>query len=79
MSALGPREVSRYSLMLHERGWVANHDGNVSLRGRTGFFITPTAISKRHCTPDSIVKCKKDGTSTRRGTRPPSEVALHVF
>ncbi len=33
---------------LHERGWVANHDGNISARGEPGEFLaTPTATSKR--------------------------------
>ena len=33
---------------VHAAGWVANHDGNVSVR-LTGsrFLITPTAVSKR--------------------------------
>ncbi len=39
-------EVARY---LHAAGWVANHDGNVSLRLSDGkrFLATPTALSKR--------------------------------
>ncbi|MEQ8272725.1 MAG: class II aldolase/adducin family protein [Deltaproteobacteria bacterium] len=71
------REVSEYSLLLHAQGFVANHDGNVSLRSRDGFLITPTAVSKRVCTPDTIVACNAAGKPTSRG-RPPSEVALHV-
>lgn len=71
------RRLSAYSLMLAERGWVANHDGNVSVRSGDGFLITPTAVSKRLCTPDSLVLCGADGRPVGRG-RPPSEVALHV-
>lgn len=73
------REVSRYSVLLHQMGWVANHDGNVSARnaGSDRFFITPTATSKRLCTPESIVECKLDGAPVSRG-KPPSEVALHT-
>ena len=72
------RQVSQYSLLLHERGRVANHDGNVSARlPDGGFAITPTAVSKRACPPDSIVVCGADGKPRSRG-RPPSEVALHV-
>lgn len=77
------REVSHYSLLLHERGWVANHDGNVSARldkeGR--FAITPTATSKRKCSPESIVSCDASGAPQGSGPRkgkPPGEVALHV-
>ena len=70
-------EVSRYALLVHERGWVANHDGNVSARLGAGFLITPTAVSKRHCTAETLVRCDADGRPQGRG-RPPSEVALHV-
>lgn len=73
------QQVSQYALMLHERGWVANHDGNVSARTQDGkgFVITPTGISKRVCHPDTIVACNAHGQPLGRG-RPPSEVQLHV-
>ena len=32
---------------LHARGWVANHDGNVTVRDGGGFLAAPTATSKR--------------------------------
>ena len=38
-------EVARH---LHQRGWVANHDGNVSARiepGASRYYATPTATS----------------------------------
>lgn len=71
------KQVSEYSLDLHARGWVANHDGNVSARTGRGFLITPTAVSKRRCPPESIVACDAAGKPVGQG-RPPSEVALHV-
>lgn len=72
------RQVSEYSLLLHEQGYVANHDGNVSLRTASDrFLITPTGVSKRVCTPETIVVCDSSGKPISRG-RPPSEVALHV-
>ena len=75
--AQAKKEVARYSLLIHQAGWVANHDGNVSLRTGDRFFITPTGVSKRVCTPETIVECDRDGGAVGRG-RPPSEVALHV-
>ena len=41
-------ELVATSRRLHEMGWVANHDGNLSVR-LTGnrLLITPTAVSKR--------------------------------
>lgn len=73
------KEISEVSLALHARGWVANHDGNVSARidAAPQFFITPTGVSKRLCTPQSIVRCDGRGKPLDKG-RPPSEVALHV-
>lgn len=43
------QDVAQYAQLLHARGWVANHDGNVSARASDGkrFFATPTATSKR--------------------------------
>lgn len=73
------KEVAEYSTLIWERGWVANHDGNVSVKGGAAdrFFITPTATSKRLCPPDSIVECDLSGKPVSRG-KPPSEVALHL-
>lgn len=73
------KEIAAYSALLWERGWVANHDGNVSAKGGAAdrFFITPTATSKRLCPPDSIVECDLSGKPVSRG-KPPSEVALHL-
>ncbi len=71
------REVARYSSLIHDAGWVANHDGNVSLREGARFFITPTGVSKRECLADTIVECDAHGKPLSRG-RPPSEVSLHV-
>jgi L-fuculose-phosphate aldolase len=77
MTIRARREVSEYSLMLHDAGWVANHDGNVSLLDGSRFYVTPTAVSKRVCDADSIVECDLDGKPIGKG-RPPSEVALHA-
>lgn len=71
------REVAACSARIWERGWVANHDGNVSVRAGDGFLVTPTGVSKRVCTAEMIVHCDRDGRPMSRG-RPPSEVGLHV-
>ena len=71
------RDIAEYSARVWERGWVANHDGNLSVRTRDGFFVTPSGVSKRTCSPDTIVHCARDGTPVGRG-RPPSEVGIHV-
>ncbi len=51
------QEVAAYSKLLHARGWVANHDGNVSARASDGkrFFATPTATSKRLVDASAVI------------------------
>lgn len=76
-------QVVAYSHRLHEAGYVANHDGNVSLRAGARFWITPTAVSKRAVDARSLALCELSGEAVRSGPgrsggRPPSEVALHV-
>jgi L-fuculose-phosphate aldolase len=77
------REVEAYAHALHARGWVANHDGNVSARLSPGgdFVITPTAISKRLVSREALALCGPDGAPTPASgkARPPSEVALHAL
>ncbi len=76
------REIEGYAHALHTRGWVANHDGNVSARLSRGgdFVITPTAISKRLVSRDALAICGPDGAPSAASgkARPPTEVALHA-
>ncbi len=58
MSPSVQRDVADYAKLLFDRGWVANHDGNVSARlpDTKRFVATPTATSKRLIDPaDTIV------------------------
>jgi L-fuculose-phosphate aldolase len=73
------RRIAEYAQALHARGWVANHDGNVSSRldGDPRFAITPTAISKRLCRAEALAICELSG-KVLPGAKAPSEVALHV-
>ncbi|MEW5848555.1 MAG: class II aldolase/adducin family protein [Myxococcota bacterium] len=72
------QDVARYAQMLHERGWVANHDGNVSVRDAPGEFLcTPTAWSKRLVTPEDVLVVDMSG-KVRSGRRKPfGEWHLH--
>jgi L-fuculose-phosphate aldolase len=40
-------QVADAARRLHDSGWVANHDGNVTARDGARFLATPTATSKR--------------------------------
>lgn len=68
-----------YSGRLHSRGWVANHDGNLSTRLPDGRFLaTPTAFSKAEVTPDSLVVVDAAGAVVAGRQRVFSEIGIHL-
>jgi L-fuculose-phosphate aldolase len=70
--------LARFARDLHARGWVANHDGNASLRDDDGrFIVTPTAISKRLIEADDCLVIDRGGTVLRGRHRLFSEWSLH--
>lgn len=63
---------------LHRRGWVANHDGNVSLRLAGGRLLaTPTALSKRVLTEQDLIVLDAADNVVQGGRRAFSELKLH--
>lgn len=71
--------IVRASHALFDRGWVANHDGNVSVKlGGGRFLVTPTAISKIDVREGNLAVVGGDGKPVEGETRPPSEFALHL-
>jgi L-fuculose-phosphate aldolase len=71
--------VAETARRLHEAGWVANHDGNVSVRlGRDRFLITPTATSKLEVTEASLVVVDGAGQVVEGTRKPPGETELHL-
>jgi L-fuculose-phosphate aldolase len=62
------RDVIDYAKLLHDAGWVANHDGNVSARLADGkrFVATPTATSKRMVEDTIIVDVEGKVLSGRK-------------
>jgi L-fuculose-phosphate aldolase len=64
---------------MHAAGWVANHDGNASVRvGKDRFLITPTATSKAEVTESSLVLVDGAGAVIEGTRRPPGELELHL-
>src|SRR3982074_1533316 len=62
-------EVADYAQRLHARGWVANHDGNVSVRDGSGRYLaTPTATSKAAVRGGEL-RCRRRGGAEGRGAR----------
>ncbi len=73
------RQIVDASHALHRYGWVANHDGNVSVRLAPGkYLVTPTATSKADVTEGGLAVAGDDGKPIEGETRPPSEFALHL-
>lgn len=72
-------EVADYAQRLHARGWVANHDGNVSVRQGPGRFLaTPTATSKAAVRADGLVVVDDAGNKVGGRGNPFSEIGLHL-
>ncbi len=73
------RQLSRFSLRLWERGWVANHDGNLSARlPRARLMCTPTALSKADISADMMLVLDDTGKVLQGSLRPFSEINLHL-
>ncbi|MDP1822405.1 MAG: class II aldolase/adducin family protein [Archangium sp.] len=72
-------ELVATSRRLHALGWVANHDGNISLR-LTGkrLLITPTAYSKADVDDASLIIVDLDGKVLEGRKKPFSELELHL-
>ena len=71
--------LSDYARRMHQSGWVANHDGNLSVRlGDKRFLATPTSTSKADVTPPSIVLVDDCGVVQGRG-KVFSEIGLHLL
>lgn len=62
---------------LYGREYLVATSGNVSVRHKKGFLITPAATRKDAVSPDSIVECQADGTAVEAGEQPSSETAMH--
>ena len=73
------RELSASCHRLHARGWVANHDGNISHRLPDGRVLaSPTAISKAEVAPDMLVIVDGEGKVVEGSRRVFSEIGLHL-
>jgi L-fuculose-phosphate aldolase len=71
-------QVADVSRILWERGWVANHDGNVTARGDGNRFIaTPTATSKRLVTERTLIEVDAKGQVHGAG-KVFGEIGLHL-
>jgi L-fuculose-phosphate aldolase len=64
---------------LHARGWVANHDGNVTCRLDGGRLLaTATGVSKRIVAAPALLVLGADGKRISGEGKPFSEIGLHL-
>lgn len=72
-------ELAAVSRRLHANGWVANHDGNVSVK-LTGnrLLITPTAVSKADVDEGKLIIVDLTGKVLEGRRKPFSELELHL-
>jgi len=71
-------ELAATSQAVHARGWVANHDGNLSARLAPGRLLcTPTATSKGDVTAAMLLVLDDENTVLSGSRRPFSEMHLH--
>ena len=74
------KAVSEFSGLIYEKGWVANHDGNISARlaDEKRFMVTPTAESKRGVVPHDTLVVDMEGKRLSGRKRLFSEWHLHA-
>jgi L-fuculose-phosphate aldolase len=68
----------------HKRGWITTRDGNVSVRRRDSFYITPSGGRKTIIHPEHILKAKvlDDGSLKwvrgHQNAKPSGELEMHL-
>ena len=74
------RQVCDISSVLWDRGWVANHDGNVSAKAAPGRIVaTPTSFTKRRMKNEDLIVIDESKRVVGGRNRIFSEVALHLL
>ncbi|MBZ5529934.1 MAG: class II aldolase/adducin family protein [Acidobacteriia bacterium] len=72
-------DLVQYGRMLHQQGFVAATDGNLSVRmDRDRVLVTPTACSKGMMQSDDMVIVNLDGKKLSGTCNPSSEIAMHL-
>lgn len=72
-------QLVAYSRKLHQMGWVANHDGNLSVRlNGNRLLITATAVSKADIDDATLLIVDMTGKVLEGRRKPFSELELHL-
>jgi L-fuculose-phosphate aldolase len=75
------RQIAEVCRLMHQRGYIAAGDGNVSVRiGERRLLVTPSGARKGFLRPEDLVICDLDGKPARGETgRPSSELMMHTL
>jgi len=73
-------EIVRYGRMLHQRGFVAAMDGNLSVRLKGNrILVTPTCLSKGSMRPGDLVIVNMEGERISGHRNVTSEIGMHLL
>lgn len=73
-------QLVSFSHQMHSRQWVANHDGNISVRLLDGRFLaTPTSVSKATVSRENLIVVDDQGKVVSGSGKPFSELSLHLY
>ena len=73
-------EIVRYGRMLHEKGFVAAMDGNLSVRLKQDrILVTPTGLSKGSMRPTDLVIVDLEGKQVAGRRNVTSEIGMHLM
>jgi L-fuculose-phosphate aldolase len=74
------RQIVLLGRMLHDRGYVAATDGNLSVRLKNGRILaTPTGMSKGAMRPSDMVVVDREGRRLSGKRKVSSEIGMHLL
>lgn len=72
-------QIIRYCQRMDAKGWVANHDGNISVRlASGGFAATPTARAKVDLLEEDLIEVDESGKKTAGQGGAFGEMSVHL-
>ena len=72
------KSIAQFSQKLDAKGFVANHDGNITIKIENGFLATPTSQAKAAITEELVITLDEAGKKTAGIGKPFSEISLHL-
>jgi L-fuculose-phosphate aldolase len=74
------RDVCAVGRWIHDRGYAASTDGNISVRlGPDRILLTPTSMSKGMMNPEDLVIVDFDGKRVSGLRKPSTELGMHIL